>query len=73
MKIGPPFLNVGLLLLSFNYLKESKFGVAVVVLATLFVKISVPFNMIALYGTTLLGYLIIFFTSFKSHFTKNYS
>lgn len=73
MKIGPPFLNVGLLLLSFNYLKESKLGVALVVLATLFVKISVPFNMIALYGTTLFGYLIIFFTLFKSNLTKTNS
>ena len=61
MKIGPPFLNVGLLLLSFNYLKENKLGVALVILATVFTQISIPVNMIVLYGTTFIGYGVIFY------------
>lgn len=71
MKIGPPFLNVGLLLLSFNYLKESKLGIALVVLATIFTQTSIPVNMIALYGITLIGYLIIFSKPSKNLFNED--
>lgn len=71
MKIGPPFLNVGLLLLSFNYWKENKLGVVVMIVATLFTQISVSFNMIALYGLTLVAYLIILSTALKNHPNKD--
>jgi len=43
---GPNFLNIGLMILSFNYVKESKIGIIIIVLATmmLFNLIPVPFK-----------------------------
>lgn len=59
---SPLFLNLGILLLSLNYAKEEKIGVAIVFVATLIVLgiIPIPFKLIFGYSLTLIGYSLIF-------------
>jgi hypothetical protein len=61
--IGPNFLNVGLLLLSLNYFKKNKLGVALVILATLILFFArfIPFRIILVYLMTAIGFAIIFY------------
>jgi len=60
---GPNFLNVGLLILSFNYWKAHKISVSLIILATLmlFNVIPIPFKLISVYIITFLGFATIFF------------
>lgn len=63
ISIGPNFTNVGLLLLSLNYYKSNKLGVAIVVLATLilFFGSFIPSRIILVYLLTAIGFAIIFY------------
>lgn len=60
---GPNFLNVGLLLLAFNYLKESKLAVSLIVLATFIVFFGrfIPSRLIYVYLITAISYGLIFY------------
>ncbi len=60
---GPNFLNIGLLLLALNYLKQNKLGVILVVIATLiaFFGRFIPSRLIYVYVITAIGYAIIFY------------
>ncbi|CAL2077517.1 hypothetical protein [Tenacibaculum sp. 190524A02b] len=60
---GPNFLNIGLLLLSFNYLRKNRIGVAFIIIATLIVYFGrfIPHRLIYAYLITAIGYTILFF------------
>lgn len=60
---GPSFLNVGLLILSLNYIKQNKLGVLLIVLATLIIFGArfIPHRLIYGYLTTVIGFTIIFY------------
>ncbi|CAL2088152.1 conserved membrane hypothetical protein [Tenacibaculum sp. 190524A05c] len=62
IKTGPNFLNIGLILLALNYLKEHKIGVHLIILATLLVYFGnfIPSKLIYVYLLTALGYALIF-------------
>lgn len=61
IKDGPNLLNMGLFVLSLNFLKDKKLGVAVVFLATLVIfVIPVPFRLIVGYSLSLIGFGLIF-------------
>ncbi len=61
--IGPSskVFNLGLLILSLNYFKKEKIGIAILFVATLILwnVIPVPFRLISGYSLTLIGYGII--------------
>ncbi len=59
---GPKLLNIGIFLLSLNYLKQSKLGVSLIVIATLIFlnAIPIPFRLISGYAITLIGFGLIF-------------
>lgn len=63
--IGPSskIFNLGLLILSLNYFKKEKLGVALIFIATLILWhiIPVPFRLVSGYALTLIGFSIIFF------------
>jgi hypothetical protein len=60
--VGPGFLNLGLFLLSLNYLKQHKLGVLIVFIATLIIYvIPIPFKLVVGYSLTLIGFGILFF------------
>ena len=62
----PKFLNIGLFLLSLNFIKEAKIGVSIIVVATiikLFGGAFLPFHLIYVYLLTFIGYCLIFFTN----------
>jgi hypothetical protein len=63
ISIGPNFTNVGLLLLSLNYFKKNKLGVALVILATLILFFArfIPFRIILVYLMTAIGFALIFY------------
>lgn len=64
----PKFLNIGLFILSLNYLKEQKLGVSIIIAATiikLFGWHFIPFSLIYVYFFTFIGYCIIFFKRIK--------
>jgi hypothetical protein len=67
ISIGPNFLNVGLLLLTLNYFKQNKFGVILVVLATLIVFFGrfIPSRLIYAYLITAIGFSLIFYKKNK--------
>lgn len=54
--------NLGLFLLSLNYLKQEKVGVVIILLATLILMhiIPLPFRLVFGYSLTLIGFSIIF-------------
>lgn len=60
---GPNFLNVGLLLLAFNYFRQNKTGVVLVFIATLilFFGRSMPYRLIFVYLITAIGFALIFY------------
>ncbi|WP_299835117.1 hypothetical protein [uncultured Tenacibaculum sp.] len=60
---GPGFLNIGLLLLSFNYIKRNKIGVALIVLATIIIFFLgfIPYRLIYVYLISAIGYGLILF------------
>jgi hypothetical protein len=60
----PKFLNIGLFILSLNYLKEHKIGVSIIILATiikLFGGQFIPYSLVFVYLLTFIGFVIIFF------------
>jgi hypothetical protein len=59
---GPNFLNVGLLILSFNYIKQNRLGVSIIILATLLVFFGrfIPSRLIYVYLITAIGFGILF-------------
>ncbi|TCP25049.1 hypothetical protein EV195_10480 [Tenacibaculum skagerrakense] len=63
--VGPNFLNVGLFLLALNYIKTTKTGVILIVLATLTVFFGsfIPSRLIYVYLITAIGYGLIFFNN----------
>jgi hypothetical protein len=71
ISIGPNFLNVGLFLLSLNYIKQNKLGVLLIILATLILFFGrfIPYRIIAVYSITAIGFALIFYkkTSFNEH------
>ena len=64
ISIGPSskIFNLGLLILSLNYFKKEKIGVAIIFIATLILWhiIPLPFRLVFWYSLTLIGYSIIF-------------
>ena len=64
ISIGPSskIFNLGLLILSLNYFKKEKIGVAIIFIATLILWhiIPLPFRLVFGYSLTLIGYSIIF-------------
>jgi len=60
---GPTFLNVGLFILSFNYLKTNRLGVFLIILATLIIFGGkfIPHRLILVYALTAVGFALIFF------------
>ncbi|ULC59683.1 hypothetical protein MBM09_01600 [Flaviramulus sp. BrNp1-15] len=60
---GPSFLNIGLVILSLNYIKQNMTGVLLIVLATLIIfrVIPLPFRLIIGYLITAFGFAIIFY------------
>lgn len=63
MRIGPNLINWGLLLLSLNYLdsKACRWGVFVIIFATILTKMPIPYRLVFVYAFTLVGYGIIFY------------
>lgn len=61
---GPSFLNAGLLFLSFNYFKNNKIGVSIIILATLIIFFGrfIPNRLIYGYLITAIGFGMIFYT-----------
>lgn len=70
---GPSFLNVGLLLLSLNYMKQNKFGVLLIVLATLVVFFGrfIPQRLIYAYLITAIGFGILLYKKNQLEKEKN--
>ncbi|WP_408039009.1 hypothetical protein [Tenacibaculum amylolyticum] len=64
IKKGTGYFNIGLFILSLNYLRQNKLGVLVILIATLFIFgiIPIPYKMIIGYLTTLIGFGLLFFT-----------
>ena len=60
---GPTFLNAGLLILSFNYLKQNKLGVFLVILASLIIYFGrfIPYRLIYGYLITAVGFSWLFY------------
>ncbi|MEQ9229094.1 MAG: hypothetical protein RIF46_00315 [Cyclobacteriaceae bacterium] len=60
---GPRFLTIGLSILSLNYFREHKLGVAIVIISTLILihVIPFPFRLISGYSLTMIGFGVIFF------------
>ncbi|MCL5245186.1 hypothetical protein M4I21_05155 [Cellulophaga sp. 20_2_10] len=69
MTIGPSskIFNLGLLILSLNYLKKGKVGIVIILVANLILWhiIPLPFRLIFGYALTLIGFSIIFIQSTK--------
>ena len=69
ISIGPSskVFNLGLLLLSLNYLTKEKLGIAIIVLANLILWhiIPLPFRLVFGYALTLIGFSIILFRTSK--------
>lgn len=67
MTIGPSskIFNLGLLILSLNYLKKEKLGIVIILIANLILwhLIPLPFRLIFGYALTLIGFSIIFIRS----------
>lgn len=65
---GPKCLNIGLLFLSLNYIKQCKPGVGIIIFTTIILAIpsAIPFRMIIGYGLTLIGFGVIFLYENKS-------
>lgn len=65
MEIGPSskVFNLGLLILSLNYLKKAKPGILIIFIANLILWhiIPLPFRLISGYALTLIGFSIVFF------------
>lgn len=68
--IGPSskVFNLGLLILSLNYLKQEKIGVAIIFIATLILWhiIPLPFRLVFGYSLTLAGFSLIFLRNEKT-------
>lgn len=67
----PKFINMGLFLLSLNYLRENKLGVSIVVLATiikLFGWSFIPYSLVYVYLFTFIGFIVIFYKNPKKKF-----
>jgi len=60
---GTNLLNVGVLILSFNYFKQNKLGVILIILATLIIYFGrfTPHRLIYGYFITLIGFAFIFY------------
>ncbi|QOD59628.1 hypothetical protein H9I45_09675 [Polaribacter haliotis] len=65
LKIGPSsyIFNIGLLFLAFNYFKENKIGVTIIILATLLILFArfIPNRLIYGYLITVIGFSYIFY------------
>ena len=63
--VGPNFINVGLVLLALNYIKQHKIGVLLIIIATLIVFFGrfIPSRLIYVYLITAIGYGLIFFNN----------
>lgn len=72
--IGPSskIFNLGLLILSLNYFKKEKIGIAIIFVATLILwhLIPVPFRLVSGYALTLIGFSILFLE--KHNYIKDY-
>lgn len=69
---GTRFLNVGLLILSFNYFKKNKLGFYLVVLATLIIffgRFFISFRLIYAYFVYALGFGLIFYQKVNEYKT----
>ena len=70
ISIGPSskVFNLGLLLLSLNYLKKEKLGIAIIVIANLILWhiIPLPFRLVFGYALTLIGFSFILFRTYKA-------
>ena len=73
MTIGPSskVFNLGLLILSLNYLKKAKLGILLIFIADLILWhiIPVPYRLVFGYSLTLIGFSIIFFNKEYEHKT----
>ena len=60
---GPSFLNAGLLILSFNYFKQNKAAVFIIILATLIIYFGrfIPHRLIYGYIITAIGFSMLFY------------
>lgn len=69
ISVGPNFINVGLAVLSLNYLKTQKVGVVLILLATLIVFFGrfIPSRFIYVYLISAIGYALVFFSSKATH------
>ena len=63
ISFGPSILNVGLLILSFNYIKQNKLGVILIILATLVIYFGrfIPHRLIYGYLLTAIGFSMLFY------------
>jgi hypothetical protein len=63
ISFGPSILNFGLLILSFNYIKKHKLGVAIIILATLIIYFGrfIPHRLIHGYLLSLIGFSMFFY------------
>lgn len=70
---GPSFLNIGILLLSLNYIRQNKLGVILVLIAALFIFgiIPTPSKMIFGYFTTLIGFGVLFLKKIQANEYKD--
>lgn len=69
ISVGPNFINVGLAVLSLNYLKNQKVGVVLILLATLTVFFGrfIPSRFIYVYLVSAIGYAFVFFRNKATH------
>ncbi len=60
---GTAFFNIGILILSFNYIKKNILAVSLIILATLIIFVGgfIPHRLILVYLITAIGYALIFF------------
>jgi len=70
ISIGPNFLNIGLILLSFNYFQENKIGVTFIIVATLIIYFGhfIPHRLIYVYLITAIGYTYLFFKKTQNEY-----
>jgi|TARA_B110000971_G_scaffold216618_1_gene251931 hypothetical protein len=63
ISFGPSILNIGLLILSFNFLKKNKLGVLIIILATLIIYFGrfIPHRLIYGYALTAIGFSMLFY------------
>ncbi len=64
----PKFLNIGLFIISLNYIKEHKIGFVMVLIATIIKMFGwyfIPYSLVFVYLFTLIGFVLIFFRKIK--------